>query len=267
MTSSVSELTRWSSDETVRHATPDQVRFFREQGYLKFGRIFTASEMDALAAHVDEMIAALPEGKRPESMDVPHFNDPWLFRYLLDDRVLDVIDDFIGPDIILWSSHFIAKPKGDGKVVPWHTDGAYWTDRIAPMEVITMWLAVDPASTKNGCMRVIPGSHVAQRNSMDAYEEVDRVTNVFPTQIRADLCDETRAVDLELRRGECTFHDAWTLHGSNANTSERRRCGYTMRYMPAHVVVNHDTYSSHRVYLARGSDRTGGRNIYAPVPD
>ena len=102
---------------------------------------------------------------------------------------------------------------------------------------------------------------------MDAYEEVDRATNVFPTQIRADLSDESRAVDLELRRGECTFHDAWTLHASSPNTSDRRRCGYTMRYMPAHVVVNHAAYANHRVYLARGLDRTGGRNIYARIPD
>ena len=88
-----------NSWETVRHATPEQVKFYADQGYLKFGRIFTEAEMDTLRDHVDSMIAALPEGKRPEEMDVPHFTDPWLFRYLTDSRVLDVIEDFIGPDI------------------------------------------------------------------------------------------------------------------------------------------------------------------------
>src|SRR5437588_7822508 len=77
--------------ETVRHATPEQVAFYRENGYLKFGRIFTSAEMEALREHVDQMIAALPEGKRPEEMDRPHFEDAWLFRYLADPRVLDVI--------------------------------------------------------------------------------------------------------------------------------------------------------------------------------
>ena len=101
--------------ETVSRVTPEQVAFYREKGYLKFGRIFTPAEMDALREHVDAMIAALPEGKRPEEMDVPHFEDPWLFRYLTDPRVLDVIEGFIGPDIVLWSSHFIAKPQGDGQ--------------------------------------------------------------------------------------------------------------------------------------------------------
>lgn len=258
----------WRDAETVRHATPMQVDFYRKQGYLKFGRIFTAPEMDTLRDHVDEMIAALPEGRRPEAMDVPHFQDPWLFRYLTDERVLDVIEDFIGPDIVLWSSHFIAKPKGDGRAVPWHTDGAYWHNRLEPMTVITLWLAVDPSIVDNGCMRVLPGTHTSYRAAIDAYQPVDRQENVFSSRIPPELLDESQAVDLELARGECHFHDAWTIHGSNPNHSTLRRCGYTMRYMPAHVVLHRDEWNkTHRIYLLRGQDQTGGKNEYTPVPE
>lgn len=253
--------------EVVDHATPEQVEFYRENGYLKFGRIFTSEEMDALRDHVDEMIAALPEGKRPEGMDVPHFADPWLFRYLCHPRVLDVIEDFIGPDIALWSSHFIAKPRGDGKAVPWHTDGAYWKDRLQPMQVITLWLAVDESTMENGCMRVLPGSH-RQRTGIDEYVPVDSQENVFGIEIKRDYVDESRAVDLELQVGECHFHDAWTLHSSRTNTSSKRRCGYTMRYMPSSVAFNpgDEWARGHRIYLVRGRDLSEGRNEYAPLP-
>ncbi|HZO90701.1 MAG TPA: phytanoyl-CoA dioxygenase family protein [Chthonomonadaceae bacterium] len=258
----------WKDSETVRHATPEQVALYRENGYLKFGRIFTQAEIEALRQHVDEMIAALPEGKRPEEMDVPHFTDPWLFRYLTDPRVLDVIEDFIGPDIVLWSSHFIAKPKGDGKAVPWHTDGAYWNRRLDPMEVITLWLAVDESTVENGCMRVLPGSHRAMKTAIEAYEPVDKSTNVFHARIPPELIDENKVVDLELAVGECHFHDAWTVHGSNPNTSTKRRCGYTMRYMPAHVKLHREGWNrEHRIYLVRGKDRTGGKNDYSPIPN
>ena len=71
-------------------------------------------ELDELRDYVDDMIASLPEGKRPEQMDVPHFEHPYLFKYLADPRVLDVIERFIGPDILLWSSHFISKRTSDG---------------------------------------------------------------------------------------------------------------------------------------------------------
>ena len=257
----------WSESETVRRATAEQAAFYREQGYLKFGRIFTQAEMETLGAHVDAMIAALPEGKRPEEMDVPHFQDPGLFRYLADPRVLDVIESLIGPDIVLWSSHFIAKPQGDGKAVPWHTDGAYWGGRLIPMEVITLWLAVDASTVENGCMRVIPGSHTAYQAALDAYQPVDTKKNVFAIRIPPELIEEEKTVDLELRVGECHFHDAWTIHGSNPNTSPYRRCGYTMRYMPAHVVHRpRPGANSHAIYLLRGEDRTGGESVYTSVP-
>lgn len=250
--------------QTVSRATPEQVAFYREHGYLKFGRIFTREELDALREHVDQMIAALPPGRRPEELNVPHFDDPWLFRYLAHPRVLDVIECFIGPDIVLWSSHFIAKPGGDGKAVPWHTDGDYWQNLLEPMEVITMWLAVDESTRENGCMRVIPGSHRWQHPGNEAYRPVDTATHVFSTELQN--VDESQAVDIELAMGECSFHDAWTVHASAPNHSSKRRCGYTMRYMPAHV-VHHNLNGLHRIYLLRGEDRTGGKNLYTPVPD
>jgi hypothetical protein len=256
--------THW---ELVDRATPDQVSFYREQGYLKFGRIFDEQQIQELRDHVDEMIANLPPGKRPEEMDRPHFDDPWLFRYLTHQRVLDVIEGFIGPDIALWSSHFIAKPKGDGKAVPWHTDGAYWRQRLKPMNVITLWLAVDPSTLENGCMRVIPGTHQQMAARLDQYRAVDATTNVFNVSIPPEMIDEDRVVNLELEMGECHFHDSWTVHGSNPNFSDKRRCGYTMRYMPASVEYHPDPNWPHRIYLVRGQDRTNGHNQYTPISE
>ena len=182
-------------------------------------------------------------------------------------RVLDIIEDFLGPDIVLWSSHVIAKPKGNGRAVPWHTDGAYWHNRLEPMDVITLWLAVDESTVENGCMRVIPESHTAFRAAIDAYEAVDKTTNVFHARIPPELIEEDKSVNLELAVGECSFHDAWTIHGSNPNFSEKRRCGYTMRYMPANVILHREGWNKeHRIYLLRGEDRTGGKNEYTPVP-
>lgn len=252
--------------KVVERPTAEQVAFYRAHGYLKFGRIFSREEMDTLRAHVDEMIANLPEGKRPEEMDAPHFADPWLFRYLAHPRVLDVIEELIGPDIALWSSHFIAKPRGDGKAVPWHTDGEYWQKRLQPMNVVTLWLAVDDSTLENGCMRVVGGSHRDPATGLGRYEAVDRATHLFGNAIPLDQIDQERIVDLELEAGECHFHDAWTVHGSSPNTSTKRRCGYTMRYMPASVGHN-DQGRGWRIYLLRGQDRTGGRNVYTPVPE
>ena len=252
----------WEIETTI---SDEQVDFYREHGYRKFGRIFTKPELNALRVYVDGMIASLPEGKRPEQMDVPHFENPFLFKYLTHPRVLDVIERFIGPDIVLWSSHFISKRSSDGLAVPWHQDGVYWGKRLEPMCVITMWLAVDESLVTNGCMRVIAGSHKLRDRR---YEEVDNHgEKLFHHEVVADDIDPSKIVDLELQIGECHFHDGFTIHGSNPNTSQKRRCGYTMRYMPATVRCNDPVLNpNHHIYLLRGKDRTGGSNVYTALP-
>lgn len=233
----------------------DDVRSFRENGYLLYHHpLLPAEKFSRLQSFFDQMLARLPEGSRPEGMDVPHFAFPELFEWLFAEEVLDFVERFLGPDILLWSSHFLCKPPGKGMVVPWHEDSAYWGDSLKPHKVMTVWLAIDDSNVENGCMRVIPGSH---HNGFSDYEDVTGEDKVFSTQIKKDQFDESKAVDLAIRAGECHLHDAKLIHGSNANKSNNRRCGYTMRYMPADCKFTRSENFSHAVYLARGKNLAG----------
>ncbi|WP_394617954.1 phytanoyl-CoA dioxygenase family protein [Lentzea sp. JNUCC 0626] len=224
---------------------------FQTDGYETHASLLAPAEFEALAAHFEAKLAALPEGQRPEHMDVPHLTDPALFRWLLDPAVLDLVESLIGPDIALFSSHFICKPAGDGKPVPWHQDAHFWRDSIDPAgDAVTVWLAIDPSTVENGCLRVIPGSHRA------AVEHTGTADSFFNQETAVD---ESRAVDVELERGACSVHSAMLVHGSPPNRSTLRRCGYTMRYMP--TTVRFLKPDSHRIYLARGRDHAG--NTYS----
>ncbi|HEX4124050.1 MAG TPA: phytanoyl-CoA dioxygenase family protein [Tepidisphaeraceae bacterium] len=235
----------------------EQVAFYRREGYLKVpDPIFPQPEFDALKAHFEEKLAALPPDARPEGMDVPHFTDPKLFRWLLNDTVLDLVEPIIGPDIALFSSHFICKPKGDGRRVPWHEDSAYWNTMLAPMEVVTVWLAIDPSSSQNGAMMVIPRTFHGHSD----YDPVDPSTHVFGTEIKKAQRDDSKAVVLDLQPNHASLHDGRLMHSSPPNTSAIRRCGYTMRYVPTHVKLNPASQETHHFYLARGKDKAG--NIY-----
>jgi len=242
--------------------SPSQIKFFKEQGYLLYDQpVFPQAQFDALKRHFDEQLVVweATSGMSPEHMDVPHFTDLKLYQWLFSKDVLDLVESLIGPDIALWSSHFICKPAGNGKRVPWHEDSAYWGTAVDPMEVVTVWLAVDPSVPENGCMRIIPGTH------SNGYSEYDAVQNpekhVFPTEIRHSRRDESKAVDLVLKPNQCSIHHAKTMHGSNYNTSTMRRCGYTMRYFPTTSLFrpNHrgEQHTLHRIYLARGKDHAG----------
>jgi chlorinating enzyme len=232
------------------------VEQFRRDGYLVCHRqLFPEAKFRGLVQTFEEILARRPEGKKPEDLDVPHYAYPELFHWLCADDVLDMVETFIGPDIALWSSHFICKPPGKGRAVPWHEDSAYWKGMLEPQEVVTVWLAIDPSTRENGCMRVIPATH---GHGFSDYEPVDREGNVFGSRVRRDQMDESRAVDLELQPGEFHLHHAKLIHGSNANTSGLRRCGYTMRYMPTTVKFYEDARRMrHRIYLARGRDHAG----------
>jgi ectoine hydroxylase-related dioxygenase (phytanoyl-CoA dioxygenase family) len=238
------------------HLSDEDVTFFEREGYFIYHhQLFAQEQLKRLQAFFDQMLADLPDGARPESMDTPHFAFPALFEWLLADEVLDFVERFIGSDILLWSSHFLCKPPGVGLAVPWHEDSSYWGDALSEHKVVTVWVGVDDSQPENGCMRVIPGSH---SNGFSEYEDVDRSTNVFPTRIKPGEMDESAAVDLAIMAGECHVHHAKMIHGSNPNTSDRRRCGYTMRYMPADVKHNVDEQGGqHAVYLARGENLAG----------
>jgi chlorinating enzyme len=240
--------------------TDADVAFFAEHGYLIYRhQLFPQEKFRRLQAFFDRLLAQLPRHARPEGMDTPHFAFPELFEWLAAREVLDFVEHLIGPNIVLWASHFLCKMPKRGLAVPWHEDSAYWNNVLSEHKAVTVWLAIDDSLPENGCMRVIPGTH---RGGFSDYEEVDARRHVFGTQIRPDQLDESAAVDLAIKAGECHVHHARLMHGSSPNTSGKRRCGYTMRYMPSDVRHYPERQQSgHAVYLLRGRDLAG--NTYA----
>jgi ectoine hydroxylase-related dioxygenase (phytanoyl-CoA dioxygenase family) len=168
---------------------------------------------------------------------------------------LQLIEPITGPDIALWSCHFICKEPYTGPATPWHEFSAFWERACRRLrEHVTVWLALDRSSRENGCMRVVPGSH---RNGFLQYYEVDRASNTFAREIVQ--VDDSTAVDVELGPDECSLHDARIIHGAAANTSSHRRCGYKMRYMPATTLMVAEKNPGHKLWLARERPQAANR--------
>ncbi len=155
-------------------------------------------------------------------------------RLVSDDRLLDIAEQFLGPDLGLFASHYIAKQPFTGKAVPWHQDGSYWP--LDPMEVITFWLAIDRSDEENGCMKVIPGTQHDNLLSVDEYiAQTD--DNAFEIAMDPDSVDESKAVSFILNPGDISIHNPLITHGSHANKSPRWRRGLTIRYIPAYTRI------------------------------
>jgi Phytanoyl-CoA dioxygenase (PhyH) len=239
------------------------VEFFRTNGYyLNREPIFSPEKFDRLVGIFEEHLGDKGD-KLSDELDTPHFRDPRLLEFLLSDEVLDVVEPLVGPDIALWTSHFISKDPFTGRATPWHEDSAFWEGRFDSYDrIVTVWLALEnPSTRENGCMRVIPGTHLHGGFS-ENYVPTDMSEQTFHAQI-AEV-DESKAVDFELARGEFSLHDGRIVHGAKANTSAIRRTGYTMRYFPSSVKMQPiEANEGWKIWLARGRDLAG--NDYANV--
>ncbi|MHB8636189.1 MAG: phytanoyl-CoA dioxygenase family protein [Fimbriimonadaceae bacterium] len=236
--------------------TVEEVAQYAEKGYVQYKRpVFNEPDFCRLKAIFEEDLAAYGE----DGLDVIHFRDARLMEFLLSDTILDLVEPVVGPNIGLWSSHFISKPPKVGKATPWHEDSSYWNGRISTMAgICTVWLAIDRATPANGSMAVIPGTHA---NGFSQYRPVDSSANIFSTEI-TDV-DESKAVYFELEPNECSLHEGRIIHGAKANTSEFRRAGYTMRYFPTTSKVFPERNQGHKIWLARGNDIAG--NAFEPI--
>ena len=121
---------------------------YREHGYcLQHGPLLQNLRFEHLCELFEEHLRHRGE-RRSDELDVPHFHDQRLLDFLFDDDVLNVVEDVIGPDIGLWSSHFISKEPRIGRPSAWHTDADYWSDRFDRFTgIVTVWLATAGGSS------------------------------------------------------------------------------------------------------------------------
>ena len=195
--------------------------------------------------------------------------DPEWLDFARDPELLDLVEQLIGPDLILWGVTIFGKPAGVGKATPWHQDGDYYP--IEPLETLTVWISLDGSTPEQGCMRYIPGSHRDHCIYSHHFEHRDDYT--LAQVIDDDQVDLSLARDIVLEPGQISLHDVYLVHGSGANHSDRNRMGLVFRIMPASSFYHHNSgkikedagsphgYSNRALFLLRGRD-TNGRNNF-----
>jgi ectoine hydroxylase-related dioxygenase (phytanoyl-CoA dioxygenase family) len=201
---------------------------YESEGYTTVSGVLDDDLVEAGREHIDWLRQQYPD-KRPEDFgDLEHVaQDPFWLRLVSDDRLLDIAEQFLGPNVALFASHYIAKPPKDGQQVLWHQDGSYWP--LEPMDVITLWVSFDRSDPESGCLRVVPDTQDIELQEVVEREDTE---NVLGSETNTDNVDTSNAVDLELDPGDVSIHHPNVVHGSDGNTSDRWRRGLTIRYIP-----------------------------------
>jgi chlorinating enzyme len=237
--------------------TPEQIDQFNEKGYVFPINLFSEEEANANRRYFDSLLKmAADAGLDSYSVESWHTHCAGVYDLVTNDRILDYVEDILGPNLVCTMTHYFSKMPGDVKSVYWHQDASFWA--LTPSKVVTAWLAIDDVDVENGAMKLFPGTHKQGRIPFEwVTDEEDGVLN----QHVHDPEQYGQPVSVELKAGQISLHTDMLLHGSQPNPSNRRRCGLTLRYFPPDV--RGPEPESAPAIVARGVDPDG---YWQPMP-
>ena len=238
-----------------------EIEKYNEEGYLV--PKFTMAEKDLLEIEElhNNLIEKFPKFKNYCPAVLLH--DENFLKYCLNNEILNIIEQLIGKNFALWNSSFFAKPAFNGYATPWHQDGQYWP--IRPLATCSVWLAIDDATSENGCLKFIRGSHKGKKLKKHKINNSEKLT--LNQEILKSEYIEENSINLILKRGQISLHDVYMVHGSEENKSPNSRRAMTMRFMPTTSIFDHRfvfntrDFSITKIYQARGKDVSLKNNI------
>jgi hypothetical protein len=240
-----------STNQNLKTLTPAQVKQYNELGYVMPFQGLDQGESVELRAFFDGVLAAFIElGRTSYSINTAHMRFARIYQLVHHPRIVDAVADLLGPDVVCWGSHFFCKMPHDGKRVPWHQDSTYWP--LSPTKTVTVWLAIDDADPENANMKFIPRSHL---HGLIDYDETQEADTVLDLAVRNPHSYGDGEIDVQLKAGQFSMHSDLLLHGSEANQSDRRRCGLTIRYAAADVTTWYDWHK--KGIVVRGENKSG----------
>lgn len=229
---------------------PGAVSRYREDGVYFPVRVLSADEAARYRRCLEEHERRTGAPLQGNWRHKVHLLFTWADELVHHPKILDAVEDVIGPDILCWTTNFFIKEADNTAFISWHQDSTYWG--LEPDDVITAWVAFTPATRENGCMEVIPGSHrIDQLPHVDTFHRDNLLSRGQEIAVEVD---RSKAVCVTLEPGEMSLHHIKLVHGSEPNRSGDRRIGLAIRYIPTYV---RQTKVLDSAMLVRGVDRYG----------
>jgi ectoine hydroxylase-related dioxygenase (phytanoyl-CoA dioxygenase family) len=229
-----------ATENPNRSLTQDQIDAFRRDGFVVIGKLLDDTVLGELRSEYDRLFDEArtdsryrnlaadggaaqrhDEGAVEEMLQIMQMCERSLLyrRLLYDERILDVVEDLLGPNIQLFHDQALFKPAHHGGPIHWHQDNAYW--RCLPANLVSCWLTLDDVDAENGAMHLLPGSHLetAGHERPDGEVLLDA----------GGVADGRRPVVVELPAGGAMFHHCQALHSTPPNRTDRQRRAFASR--------------------------------------
>lgn len=245
----------------MKALTQEQVESYRYNGFLFPVPALTPAEIDTCLAGLARLETEL--GCAVADADIKwrshaYAHSPWFNDLIRHPRILDAVEDVIGPDILVWTSTFFIKEPHSPTFAAWHQDGAYFG--LQPKQQVCAWVALTDASREAGCMEQLSSRGEPRLLHHDAKGMAHSINRAGQTIVQP--FDDSAPVAMALRAGEFSLHHELAVHRSAPNNASHRRVGIGLNYIPAHVRV--DGPVRLKAMLVRGEDRYGHFDLIEP---
>jgi ectoine hydroxylase-related dioxygenase (phytanoyl-CoA dioxygenase family) len=221
-----------SNTRELKALTRQQVEHFAREGHHFPVRAMGTEQAIAYRTKLEDVERRIGQSVMKTNIkNKPHLLLTWADDLVRHPKILDAVEDILGPDLLCWSSSLFIKDAHDPSYISWHQDSTYWG--LSHPDVITAWLALSPSTVENGCMQVDPGSHLLdQLPHKDTFAADNLLTRGQEVQVDVD---PDHVVDIVLQPGEFSLHHVRIVHGSEPNRSDHRRIGFAVRYVPTYL--------------------------------
>ena len=233
----------------IKLLSEDAIEQYRRDGYYVPITVLDPNEAAAMRGALESSLAE--HGGDNKGPARSHLLYRWLAELIRSPRLLDAVEDLIGPNIMCWTSQWWIKEPHSPQFVSWHQDSRYWgldTDNL-----VSAWVALSPATVESGCMRCIPGSHLGTDMShRDTWQGDNMLSRGQEIAVEVD---EDEAVNIEVATGEAALFAYRLAHASHPNRSDDRRIAIAIRYFPPDARQTLADWDS--ATLVRGEDAYG----------
>jgi hypothetical protein len=192
---------------------------YEDRGQVTVRAVLDAATVEAALVHLE----SLPGG----ALRTAPLTEPFLASIAADERLVAIAVAVLDGPVEPFGATYLVKPPEVGLPALWHQDGEPWRERLAGAPATTLWVALDPATSANGCLRVVPGSHRLPLHPL----QPGREPSIFGVELDPALVDEAAAVDVELAVGDVSVHHPNLVHGSGPNRSAVPRRALAVRYL------------------------------------
>ena len=252
--------------------TKNEIRSYTRNGFVVPKFRLDNSDLEKLQNATLELMQTYPHIPT-EGLVSPHIfyagsNRPDIHSKFLEicklTPLLDIVDQLIGRDIIVWGSRIFSKAPQTGRATPWHQDGEYWP--IRPLATATVWIAIDDSNENNGCLKILTGSNRAKM--LLPHQSLSGKGAALDKEIKPELIESKNVVSVPLQPGQMVIFDVFTAHGASPNLSNQRRAGFAIWYMPGTSIFDRNIkvgsgqddvqtdLGQRALFLVRGEDKT-----------